>query len=308
MYDLENKMVDLNSAITAEIRLNGSAEMQVGIDVLRLDRIHPVISGNKWFKLKYYLQEAVSKDQHTLLTFGGAYSNHILGLACAANGSGLSSIGVIRGEENENVSPTLDAAKAYGMKLHFITRADYKKKETDEVLRPLRDVFGDFYLVPEGGAGEAGIKGSETILQLVELSNYTHIIAAIGTGTMFTGIVNAALPTQEIIGIPVLKGITTTLDKITAQLSNPEMAARCRFFTSFHFGGYAKKNALLLHFMNRLYSETAIPTDFVYTGKVFYALNQLLEEHHFNAGSKVLVIHSGGLQGNRSLAAGTLLF
>ena len=308
MYDLENKMVDLNSGITEEIQLNGSSEMQVGIDVLRLDRIHPVISGNKWFKLKYYLHEAISKDQPTLLTFGGAYSNHILALACAANHSGLSSIGVIRGEENENVSPILGAAKAYGMKLHFITRANYKNKETDSILRPLQDLFGDFYLVPEGGAGEPGIKGSETILQLVELPNYTHIIAAIGTGTMYTGIANTALPGQEIIGIPVLKGMTTTLNKITAQLSNPEMVANCRFFTSFHFGGYAKKNAMLLDFMNRLYSETAIPTDFVYTGKVFYALNQLLEEHHFDPGSKVLVIHSGGLQGNLSLPAGTLLF
>ena len=308
MYDLENKMVDLNRGITEEIQLNGSAEMQVGIDVLRLDRIHPVISGNKWFKLKYYLQEALSKDQHTLLTFGGAYSNHVLALACAANHLGLSSIGVIRGEENENASPTLDAAKAYGMKLHFITRANYKTKDTDAIIRPLRDLFGDFYLVPEGGAGEQGIKGSETMLQLVKLTNYTHIVAAIGTGTMYTGIVNAALPRQEVMGIPVLKGITATLEKITAQLSNPEMAANCRFFTSFHFGGYAKKNAMLLDFMNRLYSETGIPTDFVYTGKVFFAVNQLLKEKHFKGGSKVLVIHSGGLQGNRSLAAGTLLF
>ena len=308
MYDVENKVVDLNRITTGEIQLNRSAEMQVGVDVLRLDRVHPVISGNKWFKLKYYLQEAIYKDQHTLLTFGGAYSNHIVALACAANHSGLSSIGVIRGEENENVSPTLDAAKAYGMKLHFITRANYKKKESDEIIRLLRDLFGDFYLVPEGGAGEAGIKGSETILQLVEPTKYTHIIAAIGTGTMYTGIANAALPAQEIIGIPVLKGITATLNNITAQLSNPAMAANCRFFTSFHFGGYAKKNAMLLDFMNRLYSETAIPTDFVYTGKLFFALNQLLEENYFKPGSKVLVIHSGGLQGNLSLPAGTLLF
>src|SRR5687768_13234746 len=227
MYDQENKMVDLTRAITEEIQLNNSAEMQVGIDVLRLDRIHPVISGNKWFKLKYYLQDAVSKHHHTLLTFGGAYSNHILALACAAYKSGLSSIGIIRGEENENGAPTLDAAKAYGMRLHFITRADYKRKETNHVIQPLRDLFGAFYLVPEGGAGEPGIRGSETILELVALSKYTHIITAIGTGTMYSGIANAALPEQEIIGIPVLKGMTATPDKITRELSNPEMAGNC---------------------------------------------------------------------------------
>jgi 1-aminocyclopropane-1-carboxylate deaminase len=308
MYDEENNMVDLSRAVTQEIELDKSAEMQVGIDVLRLDKLHPVISGNKWFKLKHYLQDAVSRHEHTLLSFGGAYSNHIMALACAANKAGLSSIGVIRGEENEKRSPTLDAAKAYGMKLHFLTRDEYRKKESDEIIQPLRDLFGDFYLVPEGGAGEAGIKGSETILELVALNKYTHILAAIGTGTMYTGIANAALANQQIVGIPVLKGMTSTLKNITTQLSRPEMVDKCRFFTSFHFGGYAKMNAELISFMNSLYVRTGIPTDFVYTGKLFYALRKLLEEYYFNPGSRVLVIHSGGLQGNRSLPADTLLF
>jgi 1-aminocyclopropane-1-carboxylate deaminase len=301
-------MVNLNNANIDELRLPQLAEMQVAVDVLRLDRMHPVISGNKWFKLKYYLQDAITNQHHTLLTFGGAYSNHVIALACATQLSGLSSIGVIRGEESKSLSHTLSAARQYGMQLHFVSRDAYRMKESESLSAQLSEIFGDYYLVPEGGAGEFGRKGSKEILQLAEAANYTHIICALGTGTMFAGITNASSDHQQMIGIPVLKGMNETIEKLPLHFEDPLKIKHCTFFYDFHFGGYAKRNVQLLDFMNRFYQQTGIATDFIYTGKLFYALIQLVEQHYFEKGSKVLAIHSGGLQGNLSLPAGSLLF
>src|SRR5688500_11418602 len=167
-------MVDLTKANIEKLRLPQPAEMQVDVDVLRLDQIHPVVSGNKWFKLKYYLRDAKLKQHQTLLTFGGAYSNHMLAVAYAAQASGLSSIGVVRGEETKSLSHTLTAARQYGMQLHFISREAYRMKESEGLLAQLSERFGNYYLIPEGGAGKFGRKGSKEILQLVESADYTH--------------------------------------------------------------------------------------------------------------------------------------
>jgi 1-aminocyclopropane-1-carboxylate deaminase len=274
------------------------------IDVLRLDEIHPVVSGNKWFKLKNYLFEAIANNKKTILTFGGPYSNHIVATAAASQYYKLKSIGIIRGERPKILSHTLQQALSYDMELYFISRNDYKEKVIPgEVLSSLDP--NTVYIVNEGGYGKMGMLGAMEILEELNSNDYTHIIAAVGTGTMLSGIISAAHPDQKIIGIPVLKDDSLEL-KIKALL--PMERQRFQLIFDYHFGGYAKTSPELIQFMNNWYNQSGIPTDFVYTGKLFFAANDLLKKDFFPKGSKILIIHSGGLQGNLSLPQGTLIF
>lgn len=273
------------------------------VHVLRLDLIHPVISGNKWFKLKYYLQDALRKGAGTLVTFGGAYSNHIVAAAAASQLHGLKSIGIIRGEKPALLSPTLLDAASYGMELEFISREDYRERRLPQHVAARQDT----YLINEGGYGIMGAEGAATILSEARGENHTHILAATGTGTMLAGLALAAGAGQGVTGIPVLKNFASLGDEINALLPG-EKKGSFRLLDGFHFGGYAKHNAELIRFMNRWYETTGIPTDLVYTGKLFFALERLVLQGYFPEESRVLVIHSGGLQGNRSLPKGTLIF
>lgn len=275
------------------------------VDVLRLDLLHPVISGNKWFKLKEYLNDVQLQSKKTILTFGGAFSNHIVATAAAAKLNGLKSIGIIRGEQPINLSDTLKDAMSFGMELFFISRNDYKNKTIpNEVLNLYKN---DLYVINEGGYGTKGMQGSATILSEVNASTYTHIIAAVGTGTTLAGLTSAAQPHQKIIGISALKNNLSLQNEIEALLPT-QKHQQFHLLHNYHFGGYAKYNEALIQFMNEWYDETKIPSDFVYTGKLFFALNDFIHKNYFPANSKILVIHSGGLQGNRSLPKGTLIF
>jgi 1-aminocyclopropane-1-carboxylate deaminase len=274
------------------------------IDVLRLDEIHPVVSGNKWFKLKNYLFEAIANNKKTILTFGGTYSNHIVATAAASQYYKLKSIGIIRGERPKILSHTLQQALSYDMELYFISRNDYKEKVIPGVVLSTIDP-NTIYIVNEGGYGKMGMLGAMEILEELNSNDYTHIIAAVGTGTMLSGIISAAHPDQKIIGIPVLKDDSLEL-KIKALL--PMERQRFQLIFDYHFGGYAKTSPDLIQFMNNWYKQSGMPTDFVYTGKLFFAANDLLEKDFFPKGSKILIIHSGGLQGNLSLPQGTLIF
>jgi 1-aminocyclopropane-1-carboxylate deaminase len=283
-------------------------EKGISASVLRLDKIHPRISGNKWFKLKYYLQEAIDNNRAGIVTFGGAYSNHIVAAACAAQINSLKSIGMIRGEEPAALSFTLQQAKAFGMELIFITRENYKHKEDAAFLQSLQIKYDDYLLIPEGGAGEQGAKGCSEIMKFAGKESYTHILCAAGTGTMFAGLVNGALPDQFVIGVPVLKGVADFWQQAEYMIANKERKANSHFFYDYHFGGYAKYKPALIEFMNNFYRETGIPTDFVYTGKLLFAVNDLLHKGYFSDASRLLIIHSGGLQGNSGLPKGTLIF
>ena len=274
--------------------------------MLRLDRLHPIVSGNKWFKLQRHLQLAAGHS--AILTFGGAWSNHLVATAYAAREAGLEAIGIVRGEQPAILSDTLQEAAGYGMQLEFITRRQYADKEQPFFLQQLADRFPGVYIIPEGGGGIPGILGSETILSKMNAADYTHICCAIGTGTTWLGLVKASLPGQQIIGVPVLKGIEAIADIDTTSLLTTEQAARARLLTGYHFGGYARHPQPLLDFMNWLYTNSSIPTDIIYTGKLFYAINDSIRQHFFPARSRLLIIHSGGLQGNRSLPIGQLLF
>ena len=274
------------------------------IDVLRLDEIHPIVSGNKWFKLKNYLFDALANNKKAILTFGGTYSNHIVATAAASHYYKIKSIGIIRGERPKILSHTLQQALSYEMELFFISRNDYKEKVIPgEALR--NHDPGTVYLVDEGGYGKIGMLGAMEILEQLNSNDYSHIIAAVGTGTTLSGIISAAHPDQKIIGIPVLKDDSLEL-KIRALL--PTERQRFQLIFDYHFGGYAKTSPELIQFMNNWYKQTGMPTDFVYTGKLFYAANDLLRKDFFPIGSKILIIHSGGLQGNLSLQQGTLIF
>jgi 1-aminocyclopropane-1-carboxylate deaminase len=300
--------VNFSEAIVQTLELPELKEKSCYADVLRLDKIHPVISGNKWFKLKYHLEDARKNGYKTLLTFGGAYSNHIIAAALSAREANFNSIGIIRGEEPKQLSHTLKAASDYGMRLKFISREQFKKINEQEIQDILINEFGSFYQIPEGGKSSEGRRGCKEILHLTDFSKYTHILSAIGTGTTYLGLVNSSELKQQVIGIPVLKGMNDLLSEYYDLIENPEKRQYCKIFYEYYFGGYAKKTPELIGFMNSFYRQTAIPTDFIYTGKLMYAFIDLLKKNFFAPGSKLLIIHSGGLQGNLSLPENTLEF
>ncbi len=270
------------------------------VHVLRLDKISPVISGNKWFKLRYYIEEAKTLHKHGIRTFGGAWSNHILATAAACASAGLQSIGIIRGGQPTQLSSTLKQALAYGTRLEFISRSDYRDK------RIAVKADDNFLTVNEGGYGPNGAKGAATILDYCD-TDYTHYCCAVGTGTMLSGIINRLQPSQQAIGISVLKN-NFALEDTVQQLTGSSIINNWQIIHDYAWGGYAKYDPTLLAFMNDFYRQTNIPSDFVYTGKLFYAVTDLLKKNYFPGGSKILVIHSGGLQGNTSIPAGTLMF
>ena len=277
-------------------------EHHVQLDVLRLDEVHPVVSGNKWFKLHFYLQEAIAQHYDTIATFGGAYSNHIVAAAYACKALGLKSIGIIRGEEPVNYSHTLLQAKAYGMQLHFVSREAYRQKED------FKKKYPTAYWINEGGYGKEGVEGAALILQRVpQLQHYTHIICAVGTGTTLAGIITAALQHQTIIGISVLKGYSSLENDVIKLLP---LAYHQRFTIKhdYHFGGYAKHNTTLFEYMNEVWQLHHLPLDFVYTAKALYGTEAMIRNQIFPQESHILMIHTGGLQGNLSLPAGILAF
>lgn len=295
--------MDINTNAIAVDNLSIPLFIEKGIEVsvLRLDKIHPLISGNKWFKLRYYLEDAKEQNKKTIVTFGGAWSNHILATAASCKLSGLNSIGIIRGEEPAKLSPPLLQAKAEGMQFFFISREDYHFKTIPAELNN-----DENYFINEGGYGRNGAAGAATILDYCKKEAYDKICCACGTGTMIAGLINSATPHQEIIGISVLKN-NHELDKKIRTLLNTETAS-FQLIHDYHFGGYAKYKPELIDFMNKFYQQTAIPSDFVYTGKLFFSIHQLAKDNFFMTGSKLLLIHSGGLTGNYSLKNGMLIF
>ena len=275
----------------------------IKVDVLRLDELHPIVSGNKWFKLKYYLQQAQEQSAGIIASFGGPYSNHLVALAFAAKKFNLQSLGYVRSNENEPITPTLEEAKQYGMHLKFLGRNNFQSFKT-EILQNKQT--NSTYFVDEGGYGLLGAKGAATILSNEKTNSYSHIICAVGTGTMMAGLINAANPNQHVIGIPVLKNEVTIRNEIKQLILNKETPFT--LLHDYHLGGYAKTNQAQFDFMNLFWATEKIPTDIVYTSKLFMAVKSLIANNYFSPTDKILMIHSGGLQGNRSLPVGTLLF
>jgi len=293
--------IHLNNITLDQLSLPEFTAKNIEVSVLRLDKIHPVISGNKWFKLRYYLEEAKALHKKKIVTFGGAWSNHIIATAAACRLNGFESTGIIRGEEAAELSPTLKLAREMGMQLIFISRQDYSQKKIPEEM-----MADDHYLISEGGYGKKGAAGAATILDAVEKETWSHIYCAAGTGTMLAGLVQACGEQNKIAGISVLKNNFEIEQQVRSLL--PANKMNFEIVHDYHFGGYAKHTPGLIHFMNEFYLQTSIPSDIVYTGKLFYAIHDRAANDHFPVGSRLLVIHSGGLQGNASLDKGTLIF
>lgn len=272
---------------------------QKGIQVFikRLDQVHHLASGNKFFKLKYNLEQAQKEGKMTLLTFGGAFSNHIYATAAASNESGLKSIGIIRGEETLPLNPTLNAALEHGMALHYISRKEYRRKKNSDFLDQLKSAFGDFYLVPEGGTNDMAIRGTAEILDNTD-SAYSHITTSIGTGGTFAGLAASIGIEQQLLGFSSLKGefIHGEIDALLHQF-NILPKGKIEIFDTYHFGGYGKSTEDLISFIRWFYSEFSIPLDPVYTAKMMYGLMDLIKKNYFPEGSKIMALHTGGLQG-----------
>ena len=272
-----------------------------GIDLYlkREDLIHPLVSGNKFRKLKYNLQQAKKQNKKTILTFGGAFSNHILATSAAAKLNNLNSIGIIRGEElgGENLEKTLSQnetlrnAKAMGMQLHFIDRESYRDKENTLFIERLKNKFGDFYLVPEGGTNNFAIKGCEEILTK-EDDNFDVICCPVGTGGTIAGIINSSSNHQKILGFSALKG-----DFLKEEVASHVKKNNWEIIIDYHIGGYAKVDKCLIDFINKFKSEYNVLLDPIYTGKMMYGILDMIEKGEFSKNTRILAIHTGGLQG-----------
>ncbi len=266
--------------------------------IKRDDLIHPQVSGNKWRKLKYNLLAAKKEQQNTLLTFGGAFSNHIYATAAAGKVFGFKTIGLIRGERIEPLNPTLAYAEEVGMELHFISRSDYRKKEDIVYQQQVRANFGNFYLIPEGGTNERAIKGcselvEEVTSQLTALPDYW--CASCGTGGTLSGIIKGLDGRQKVLGFSALKG--NFHQKDIEELLGEKKYNNWQINTQYHFGGYAKFKPTLIDFINTFKKENNIQLEPVYTGKLFYGIYDLIKNDYFPKGSSILAVHTGGLQG-----------
>jgi 1-aminocyclopropane-1-carboxylate deaminase len=254
--------------------------------------LHPTIMGNKWRKLKYNLLEAKNQGFQSLITFGGAYSNHIYAVASAGKEFGFETTGIIRGDElNVDSNPTLKYTTEMGMKLIFVSRTQYQNKIT------LAEKFGkNAYLIPEGGTNLLALKGCAELAQEINKQiDATHIAVAIGTGGTYAGMVSAQIPNLKVIGLPVLKGFgIDSIDILGFDFTQYQNFEIC---TDFHFGGYGKYNNELLHYMQNFENKYNIPLEQVYTAKLFYGIFEKIAQGYFPAHSKIVIVHTGGLQG-----------
>ena len=262
----------------------------------RDDLIHPQVSGNKWRKLKYNLQEAQKQGVQQILTFGGAYSNHILATAAAGKLHDFKTIGIIRGEEHLPLNKTLAFAKACNMELHYMNRQKYRQKNEAVVLDELKEQFPACYFVPEGGSNEWAVKGCAEIIDEIDIE-FDYICSACGTGGTLAGLISGLNGNKKILGFPVLKGASFLYEDVQALLpQSKKMLANWDLQLDYHFGGYAKKKPELLDFIEKFQKQHQVAIEFVYTGKLFYGLYDLIKQGFFKKGMRIIMLHTGGLR------------
>ncbi|MFP4293137.1 MAG: 1-aminocyclopropane-1-carboxylate deaminase/D-cysteine desulfhydrase [Cyclobacteriaceae bacterium] len=273
------------------------AELGTKLEILRVDEVHPLISGNKWYKLKYNLLQARAEGHQRLLSFGGAFSNHIYALAAAGKAYGFQTIGVIRGEKAEPLNATLSFAEAQGMQLHFISREAYRHKADYLFLQELLQRLGPCYLIPEGGSNTLAVKGCCEIIARPD--DYDYIACCVGTGGTLAGILEKTQKRTKVLGFAALKGgdfLYEEVNRLTSAFSG-SIYDNYKIVTDYHFGGYAKATPVLVGFINDFKKEHKILLDPIYTGKMMYGLLDMAKQGFFKSGSRILAVHSGGLQG-----------
>jgi 1-aminocyclopropane-1-carboxylate deaminase len=269
----------------------------VRLFIKREDLNHPEIAGNKWWKLKYNIEEAHDLNCETLLTFGGAYSNHIYATASAAYANGFKSIGIIRGEETLPLNSTLSFAKFKGMQLHYVSREEYRQKTEEEYLKKLRKQFGHFYLIPEGGSNDLAVKGcAEFATNLLSELHFDYVCLPVGTGGTMAGIIHGMEDKIRVIGFSSLKG-GSFLEEEIERFLQPGLR-NWEIKTEYHFGGYAKQAKEVAAFINEQKTKHDLPLDEIYTAKMMMGIYEEVSKGNFKRDSTILAIHTGGLQGN----------
>ncbi len=269
-------------------------DRRISLFIKRIDQNHKYISGNKKYKLKYNFIQAKKEGYNCVLTFGGAFSNHIAATAYAAKKHKLNSIGIIRGEENKILNSTLHFAKSNGMILYYLSRKEYRLKHTEDVMNDLHKRFGNFYLIPEGGSNLLGVKGAYEILDVQD--QYDFICCPVGTGGTISGIINKSHTHQKVLGFSALKSFE---DSILFDIKNwVDDKKNWELMMNYHFGGYAKINQKLIDFVYDFKKQYSVPLDIIYTAKMFFGIIDLIQKEYFPKNCTILAIHTGGLQGN----------
>jgi 1-aminocyclopropane-1-carboxylate deaminase/D-cysteine desulfhydrase-like pyridoxal-dependent ACC family enzyme len=266
----------------------------IRMDLLRLDLIHPLLSGNKWFKLKYSLLQAKEQGISTLLSFGGAYSNHLHALAYAGDRFGFKTIGLIRGDKVTN--QTLEDCMRWGMDLHFLSRDTYRHRDEATFISDIKKQFPDALIIPEGGKSEAGRKGAAEILRGIHLSQYSHICVSVGSGTTLSGLIDSALQENHLLGFLPFRNATSMRSMIQPNSGKQNWD----FIGDYHFGGFGKTSEALIGFINAFKKQYGVGLDQVYTGKMMWGIMDMVRHQRMKEGSSILFVHTGGLQGNRS--------
>jgi len=275
----------------------------VTLFIKREDLVDAELGGNKWRKLKYNLEAAQQQNHDTLLTFGGAYSNHIYATAAAGQRCGYKTIGIIRGEQHLELNPTLQFATDCGMQLDYVDRETYRNKTSQSYIDQLHKKYGRFYLLPEGGSNLLALKGCAEIIDEID-TDFDVVCVACGTGATLAGLISNLPDKQQATGFAVLKGadFITTDVKSLLQQANIRPTSTWQVNTDYHFGGYAKTDQALWDFIAQFKKDFDIELDAVYTGKMFYGLFDLINNGYFKPGTRIVAIHTGGLQGNKGFS------
>ncbi|MFH0736322.1 MAG: pyridoxal-phosphate dependent enzyme [bacterium] len=290
-------IIDESKSLLQEITLPAN-KYNIKTYVKRDDLLHPEISGNKWRKLKYNLIKAKELGHKILLTFGGAYSNHIYAVASAGKIFGFKTIGIIRGEEHLPLNSTLKFAANCGMDLHYLDRTTYRNRNEISFQNGLIEKYGNAYVIPEGGSNLLALKGVAEIIDSIK-TDYTHICCANGTGGTIAGIICGLKGNKKVIGFPSLKGagfLNEVVNQFICQYSEQHYT-NYSLILDYHFGGYAKINYDLVKFMDLFYSLNNISLDPIYTSKMMYGINNLIEQKYFHSNDVIIAVHTGGLQG-----------
>ncbi len=285
-------------------------EKLISIDCLRLDKIHPFVSGNKWYKLKYSILHGYQSGRSQFLSFGGAYSNHLHALAYVGKHLNVKTVGIIRGERVEPLNPTLQDCQDWGMELRWVSREQYRQLTSNSIGEdPLASAQKQFFLlypeawiIPEGGAGSDGVLGVESLFNALHhkgLLDYDFIVTPVGSGTTLAGVARAKIGRAKCLGFSALRGASDLERRVESQLEDAAKVNQWSIAHDYHFGGFAKINSRLTNFISTIYKQYDFLLDPIYTGKMLYGLAEYIHQGRIPSGSKVLMVHTGGLQGWR---------